>query len=432
MRSSAVPAPVPGMLSRVEIAVPAVHPEALLSVADGLDFRFLWEPPSGGGFAAIGIAAIVRGTGSGRFAMLREGARELFAEADPAVTEGLRLVGGLAFAPGSADSPAWQGFGDGTFVLPRWTYSSDPTPRLVGVGESLDELQHEGRVLASRLEAGAAKVGGQSPRAVLVTTPDPASWRSRVEEALEAIRSGRLSKVVVADAASVELADDSDGLTLLSALRRPGRTSTRFACGFGPRLFLGASPELLVRLEGLDYASEALAGSIATGAQQALALAQSHKDREEHQLVLDAIVGQLERISTRVEVASEPTVSTLAHVQHLRTPVTGTLRERRHVLELAERLHPTPAVGGVPTAAAVDWIRRHEAQPRGWYAGPLGWFDAQGNGELLVALRSGLVEGRRALVFAGAGIVKDSDPQAEYEEAELKRRTLLAPLGVRP
>jgi isochorismate synthase EntC len=112
-------------------------------------------------------------------------------------------------------------------------------------------------------------------------------------------------------------------------------------------------------------------------------------------------------------------------VLHLRTPVLAELREPHHVLELVERLHPTPAVGGVPRTEALAWIAEHERRPRGWYAGPVGWFDAAGDGEFSVALRSGLLLGSTAHLYAGGGIVADSDAAGELAETQLKLAALL-------
>jgi isochorismate synthase EntC len=112
-------------------------------------------------------------------------------------------------------------------------------------------------------------------------------------------------------------------------------------------------------------------------------------------------------------------------VQHLHTPIAGTLGTPVHVLQLLERLHPTPAVAGTPTQTALEWINAHEASPRGWYAGPIGWFDRNGNGEFVVALRSALLTPDAAYVYAGAGIVAASDPYKEYQETELKMKTML-------
>jgi isochorismate synthase EntC len=123
-------------------------------------------------------------------------------------------------------------------------------------------------------------------------------------------------------------------------------------------------------------------------------------------------------------------VHRLRTVLHLRTPIRGRLREASHVLALVEKLHPTPAVGGVPTEAAIDFITRHEPDERGWYAGPVGWFDAVGDGRFVVALRSGVVAGKRAELYAGAGIVRDSNAPSEFAETRWKLAALLGALGV--
>ncbi|HEX2687512.1 MAG TPA: chorismate-binding protein, partial [Kofleriaceae bacterium] len=149
----------------------------------------------------------------------------------------------------------------------------------------------------------------------------------------------------------------------------------------------------------------------------------------EHALVVQAIRAALEGWA-EVEAPAEPAVRALRHVVHLHTPFRARLREPRHVLELAARLHPTPAVGGTPREIAIDWIRTREPVARGWYAAPVGWFDLDGNGELAVAIRSGVLAGNRAHLWAGAGIVAGSDPERELAETELKLRAMLGALGV--
>jgi Isochorismate synthase len=128
-------------------------------------------------------------------------------------------------------------------------------------------------------------------------------------------------------------------------------------------------------------------------------------------------------------VANGPAILTLPHVQHLITPIRGRLRQEAGLLALAGRLHPTPAVGGAPRDAALALLAAHEGFERGWYAGPIGWLGADGDGELMVALRCGLVTGAEATLFAGCGIVADSDPATEWEESRLKLRTMTAALG---
>jgi isochorismate synthase EntC len=130
-----------------------------------------------------------------------------------------------------------------------------------------------------------------------------------------------------------------------------------------------------------------------------------------------------------LQIADAPTILPLRHVQHLATLVTGRVRVEAGLLALAQRLHPTPAVGGAPRDVALALITDHEGFDRGWYAGPIGWLGADGDGELMVALRCGLVTGSQATLFAGCGIVADSDPAREWEESRLKLRTMTAAFG---
>ena len=204
----------------------------------------------------------------------------------------------------------------------------------------------------------------------------------------------------------------------------------------GAGALIAATPERLVRRDGDYVQCDALAGSIARTDDidaAAQALRASAKDRREHQLVVDAIRTALTEAGAQVVepgTESEPAVRALRHVIHLHTPFRAVLRTPRHVLELAARLHPTPAVGGTPTDVATEWIRTHEPEARGWYAAPVGWFDLDGNGELAVALRSGVIAGNRAHLWAGAGIVAGSDPDRELAETDVKLRAMLGALGV--
>ncbi len=180
----------------------------------------------------------------------------------------------------------------------------------------------------------------------------------------------------------------------------------------------------------------ALAGSIRRGVtdQEDHALGQqllaSAKDSGEHAVVVRVLAEGLRAVCADVQTPPAPQLLRLHNVQHLHTPITARVRTGRSVLDLVERLHPTPAVGGYPREAALRLIRDREGLDRGWYAGPLGWVDARGEGEFAVALRSALLRGSEATLFAGCGIVADSQPESEYAESALKMRPLLAALGV--
>ncbi|MGN6104428.1 MAG: isochorismate synthase, partial [Kofleriaceae bacterium] len=198
----------------------------------------------------------------------------------------------------------------------------------------------------------------------------------------------------------------------------------------GAGALVAATPERLVRRDGDVVSCDALAGTVAATEQApTAALLASTKDRWEHDLVVRAIRDALEATGAAVDVPAEPAVRALRHVLHLHTPIRATLGAPRHLLELAAHLHPTPAVGGTPTAVAVEWITTREPAPRGWYASPVGWFDLDGNGELAVAIRSGVLVGHRAHLWAGGGIVAGSDPDRELAETESKLRAMLGALG---
>jgi menaquinone-specific isochorismate synthase len=197
---------------------------------------------------------------------------------------------------------------------------------------------------------------------------------------------------------------------------------------------LGASPELLIRRVGNVVTSLALAGSArrdrdpVADQQLGAELLASKKDLHEHALASASVAKVLEEVCRSLERPPGPYVFKLANVQHLATSFTGVLADSHHVLDLVRKLHPTAAVGGTPTAAAVDMIRSLEGMDRGRYAGPVGIFDATGNGEFAIALRCAEVSGARARLFAGAGLVRGSVPEDELEETRIKLQAMLSAL----
>ncbi len=265
-------------------------------------------------------------------------------------------------------------------------------------------------------------------------------WCDRIATAVGRINASALDKVVLARAVDVVA---TEPLIVSEIL---GRLHALFpSCMvFHVEGFLGASPELLVSRKGSAVRAHPLAGTIArsgdpeTDARLAASLLASSKDRWEHSLVIDAMAALLRPLCDELDVPRTPTVLPLRNVAHLATLITGTLRsEQMHdrtsptALELAGLLHPTPAVGGVPRDLALAAIAELEPVPRGRYAGPVGWVDAAGNGEWAVGLRSAQVDGNRARMHAGGGIVADSDPADELTETQLKLQALLAAV-VRP
>jgi salicylate biosynthesis isochorismate synthase/menaquinone-specific isochorismate synthase len=252
---------------------------------------------------------------------------------------------------------------------------------------------------------------------------------------VERIRAGRLAKVVLAREVEVHAPADHDPAAILGVLREGFGSCYVFAVGRGDAAFIAASPELLVRCEGQRASTVALAGSARRSADPAVddhlgeQLLHSEKDREENAIVARRIVRALNSRALWVTAAPEPVLIRVANIQHLARPIRAQLAEPIGAAALAELLHPTPAVGGEPWAAARELIPALEGLDRGWYAGAVGWTDLAGDGEFCVALRCALLRGRSARCYAGGGIVADSDPAAELAETEVKLEALLPVLA---
>jgi isochorismate synthase len=401
--------------------------------------------------------------GDGRFRALGERADEALgpADLDPAEEPVPRLYGGFSYD--GAGGPLWSGFPGGSFVLPRWElretgggavllmHRAHPAPTEgleVPQGRDPDreeDLAEGLRALRARLldqGRGAAPGARRPPENGATAAPDDGRdrreerkrWLAAVREALGAIRAGTLQKVVLAR--SLEVPGRVRPLAALARLRsRPTGPGT-FLVQPGPdAAFLGSSPELLAELRGTRFAATAVAGSAERGAtpgedrKRARILESSGKDRREQAIVADDFLERLSSLATAVRV-SDPSILELPEIFHLESRVEARLPERIHVLEILDRIHPTPAVCGRPRDGATAFLRRHEALERGWYAGPVGWFDLRGDGSFSPALRSGLWTGGAWRLFAGAGIVDGSEPEREWEETELKLNAIRRGFGL--
>lgn len=269
-----------------------------------------------------------------------------------------------------------------------------------------------------------------------ISAPDDVDYRSAVSAALRAIEVGLVRKVVLARAVDVEADDpiDTDMLFSAFAAQNPDAYAFHIPLGDGGVL-VGASPELLAAVEGGHLRSLPLAGTATRSADpdhdaaSRAALTASAKDQDEHAILVAALVEALTPITSELHVPTEPEIVATPQLWHLGTPVRGTLEPGRNVLDVAYALHPTPAVGGVPAAAAADLIRILERDDREWYAGLVGWMDSSGDGEWVIALRCTRVEGSRARLFAGAGIVEGSSPDSEHAETGAKLGSAMRALG---
>jgi isochorismate synthase len=359
-------------------------------------------------------------------------------------------VGGFSFDQ-SPPSTVWLGFAPASLVVPRVAVLTTPHGSLVTVSviiQPADDASagvEDALAALSRLARPRARDAAPEPSAAQRMPPaveelrPAAEWRAIVAEAAAAARRGALRKVVVARGVRVRTGA-VDPAQVLARLRAEYPSCTLFAISRSdpdgePRWFVGATPERLVRARGGVITAMALAGSAPRGSREdedrrlGETLLASAKDRVEHRIVVDVIREALAATCDAVAIDEAPVLLKLSNVQHLHTPIAARMRDGVSVLDLVARLHPTPAVGGVPRDDAIAWLRRHERLDRGWYAGPIGWIDRHGEGEFAVAIRSALLGRGEALLFAGCGIVSDSVPAFEYAESRLKLRPMLSALG---
>lgn len=430
----------PGELRLISLPAPPTRPERLLGFRTAEPGVF-WAGRSAAGeapaaMAGSGAAHVISATGPGRFDGIRAEADRLWPRIrvlthPETTTPAPRLFGGFAFLPGKRPGP-WERFGDATFILPRLLYTRVARASALSVvvserdaGDTDAVVRRVGGALGALVTP--ERTDGEHAAAEVVEEMTEAGWAEAVASIRSRIAGGRASKIVAARRIVLRLDPPADPVPVLGRLRRASSPELRFALRCGSGTFLGATPEQLISRRGLAVRTEALAGSIGVGHPDELLA--SAKDAEEHALVVDAIVDALSPLCTRLDHPAEPVIQRLRHVLHLQTPFEGRLARPVHVLDLLNRLHPTPAVAGTPTAGALEWIASHEPAGRGWYAGPVGWFDEAGDGDFVVALRSGLLQGDRAYLYAGAGIVRDSDPAAEYAETEAKLKTMMNALG---
>lgn len=275
----------------------------------------------------------------------------------------------------------------------------------------------------------------ESPDSFSLTSTRPhREFLALVEAAVAAIEGGEVDKVVLAREVLVEA---NRPIVVHEVLERL-RTLYPSTMVFSIDGFVGASPELLVSRQGTRIASHPLAGTYPRSGdpmvdeRMAVALFESGKDRQEHRYVIDAIAAVLAPLCAEIDVPEVPSIMQLRNVLHLGTHISGELREPApSALELVAALHPTPAVGGTPTGAALAWLAANEGLDRGRYAGPVGWLDASGDGEFALGIRSADIDDNRARLVSGVGLVKGSDPESELIETQLKLQALLAAV-VRP
>ncbi|MGI8730696.1 MAG: isochorismate synthase [Solirubrobacteraceae bacterium] len=397
---------------------------------------------------ARGCVAALEAHGPDRFGELAARWRALAREAicdppDGPRGAGLIACGGFAFAPDGGSSPHWSAFAPASLQVPEVSLARHGDEVLLTVA-ALAQPDDTADGLLARIDR---RLGELSSRPLPLLDPDPAGrstvaastppehYEHAVARAVERIRAGELEKIVLAREVQVHAPAPHDPAAVFGVLREGFASCYCFCAGRGDDVFIAASPELLIRREGMRASTIALAGSTRRSAEPSVddhlgeQLLHSDKDRAEQEIVARRIERALRPHSVWVAAAEEPVVVKMANIQHLASPIRAQLRKPIGAIRLAGLLHPTPAVGGEPLDVAAPLIPALEGMDRGWYAGPVGWTDTNEDGELCVALRCALLSGRVARCYAGVGVVRDSDPAAELAETDVKLGALLPVLA---
>jgi len=436
-------------LASISVAVDSLDPLAVLeSIFEPDQLHFYVERPCDG-FAVAGAEAVLefKAAGPTRFAAAKEFIARTLEDTIAVGPLDLNFAGPHFFISGgfaheakpAAPFPALRVF------VPRWQVSRQGdgsvavanlliTPEL-----PLDfvtaKVWKAHRKFRSFDYSAAPDHGRPSAPRQVVEIGGVGSYQRTVTQALTEIARGDYEKIVLARAQQLTTNEAFHPMGVLNHLRQRYAGCYAFSVANGAgQSFIGATPERLVRVTNGRMQTAALAGTAQRGqsasedAVISRALLRSEKDLREHWVVIGSIERRLADLPLKLEYSKSPRILGLANVQHLHTPIDAPLPTGVHILDLVERLHPTPAVGGTPRGRAAEAISRLEPFDRGLYAGPSGWVDHRGGGDFFVGIRSALIDGCTATAYAGAGIVAGSDPQKEFAETELKFKALVEAL----
>ena len=409
-------------------------------------FAFFWASPHNElTLAAAGTVLALRPSGQDRFEQAagawRRHAENILLEGPRVPATGPLLLGGFAFDAVPHD-PAWQPLGDALLILPQalltatregtWLTTTGPDAAELSAAVDLArDLSCQSRALPPEPMSGTWQQ---------LDVPSASEWTESVRGIVQGLAAGDsgLRKLVLARQCQLHREQPANPMAALRRLTAAYPDTYRFAISLDDTCFLGATPERLAELSAGRVRATSLAGTFRRGTTEeedaalGTALLTNPKERQEHRIVVEALIEGLTKAGVRLDtIPLEPELLKLGNVQHLCTPLSGGA-SGASLLELAGRLHPSPAVGGSPRELALQALRRLEPFDRGWYAGPVGWVDRFGEGELTVGIRSCLLRGCEARLYAGCGLVAASNPEAEFQESGLKLRPMLAALDALP
>lgn len=418
-------------------------------------FEYYWEKPSDlFSMAAAGEIHRIKTTGKNRFKEASFLGKELikqiyhFSKLKHSRTAP-HLFGGFSFHDHNV-SKEWAEFGASSFTLPEWSVIVTGSLTLLTINlevsqndttESLSSSFYDrlndlnGLCSVESYEIGPEFTNTHSVQLPGKESSDFFKWQHAIENASNHISERKYDKIVLARKLNITLDEQVCDTHILNRLRNQYPDCYSFLIRqSGESSFIGSTPERLASFNNDFILTEGLAGSTPRGktasedARLESELLKSQKDRNEHDFVINAISKNLKRYADSIHIPKFPSIKKLTNVQHLFTPIRAHIKEGVSKTEVLKNLHPTPAVGGFPREEAVPYITQFEDFDRGWYAAPIGWINANGDGEFVVAIRSGLIKKDEVNFYAGCGIVEGSDPSKEWEETNLKFIPMLSAL----
>jgi menaquinone-specific isochorismate synthase len=349
------------------------------------------------------------------------------------------LLGGISFLPMKRQNNEWENFHDIHFYLPELMLTVTEDDSYLTENYLLDpNLQKPKLQDVSQIINKIETINPQKNTELTVVSTNekyPNDWIRNVNKAIDMLKKKELNKIVLAREVEIEFNDELSHECIIQRLMNDQQSSYIFAIESGEDCYLGASPERLIRKVDQTISSVCLAGSTPRGKTEdedkllGEDLLKDQKNLDEHQFVVDMIYDSLKKVTKEVTVPDRPVLIKMRDIQHLYTPVKGKIEKDTTIFDIIKQLHPTPALGGTPKEKALELIPQLEFFERGFYAAPLGWVDYKGDGEFIVAIRSGLIKAKKALLFAGCGIVENSNAEHEFEETVVKLRPMLRALG---
>ncbi|MDQ0231103.1 isochorismate synthase [Metabacillus malikii] len=428
--------------------VDAINPLHFYATAEKLNIgeRFFWSSPSEH-FTLVGVGnelILENEDNDERFQKIesqwREYPKRLIA-AKHEIGTGPLLFGGFSFDPIKEKDLLWETFSEAKFVLPTKMLTVRQNKTYLTINKLITPFDDSGTCLQhfessnENIEKYKYNLDCEKGNEFASIELKTAEWVEAVQQATDDIKANQLDKVVLAREVHLEFSETINPYHVIGRLQTEQPTSFIFCFENGPKQFIGATPERLVKKQENQVLSTCLAGSINRGSNKqedemlGNKLLHDEKNLLEHHIVVKMIREALEYCCNDLNVPTNPILLKTKNIQHLYTPVRGLAKDGYSLLDMVAKLHPTPALGGYPKQKAVEKIRELEPMHRGWYAAPIGWFDHEDNGEFVVAIRSGLIEDNKAALFAGCGIVSESDPETEYLETKMKLKPMMSALG---